>query len=58
MMKVFLVPCNDVRDHPVCDARTNFFSHLNVSLQLFDSLSLLRVLLVLQLQLHKTKETL
>lgn len=52
---VLLVPGNDVCDHSVCDAWTDFFSQSDVAFQLLYSQSLLRVLLVLLLQLQEKK---
>lgn len=53
---VLLVSGNDVCDHPVRDARTDFLSQSYVAFELLDGQSLLRVLLVLLLQLQKIKK--
>ena len=48
---LLLVAGNDVCDHPIGDARAHVLSQSDVALQLLDSQSLVRIVLVLLLQL-------
>lgn len=49
LVNLLLVPGNDVCNHSVRDAWTDFFSQPDVAFQLLNGQSLLRVLLVLLL---------
>lgn len=53
MLNVLLVPGNDVCDHPVRDTWTDVLGPSDITLQLLDGQTLLRVLLMLLLQLHR-----